>query len=96
MKENMTINMPLPFSINVEYKLSYSEIQNRSLSAQLIDLYFSFYPVYIERIHIYQDPKEKDLKTSSSIFSFLFQIIKEKIKFDLQVELMRWLVNCCP
>jgi hypothetical protein len=66
-----------------------------ALESQLIDP-FSFYPVYIERIHIYQDPKEMDLKTSSSIFSFLFQIIKEKIIYDLQVELMRWLVNCCP
>jgi hypothetical protein len=97
MKEDLTINMSFPFSINMEYSLSYNEfLQKRSLNAQLIPLKFSFYRVYIERIHNYKDPKEMDMKTFSSVFSFLFQIIKEKIKFDLQFELMRWLLNCCP
>jgi hypothetical protein len=38
MKEDMTINKPFPFSINKEYKLSYSGfLQKISLNAQLID-----------------------------------------------------------
>jgi hypothetical protein len=79
-----------------DYKVRYS-LGNDLVGVKYINHpKFSFYRVYIETIHNYQDPKEMDPKTSSSIFSFLFQAIKENIKSDLQVELMRWLVNCCP
>ena len=50
-------------------------------------------PSFIEKLHSYQDPKEMDLETSSSIFSFLFQKIKEEIWSHPQVEIMRWHIN---
>ena len=46
-------------------------------------------PPFIEELHSYQDPKEVDLETSSSIFSFLLQKIKEEIRSHSQVEIMR-------
>ena len=49
--------------------------------------------VFIEELHSYQDPKEVDLETSSSIFSFLLQKFKEEIRSHPQVEIMRWLIN---
>ena len=50
-------------------------------------------PPFIEELHSYQDPKEVHLETSSYIFSFLFQKIKEEIRSHPQVEIMRWLIN---
>ena len=50
-------------------------------------------PPFIKELHSYQDPKEVDLETSSSISSFLLQKIKEEIISHPQVEIMRWLIN---
>ena len=50
-------------------------------------------PPFIKELHYYQDLKEVDIETSSSIFIFLLQKIKEEIRSHPQVKIIWWLIN---